>query len=42
VKVGEQEFIFVDGGLTMYNNPAFQLFLLATVEAYNLAWREEK
>jgi patatin-like phospholipase/acyl hydrolase len=38
VKVGEQEFIFVDGGMTMYNNPAFQFFLIATVEAYNLAW----
>jgi uncharacterized protein len=23
----------------MYNNPAFQLFLMATVEAYNLGWR---
>src|SRR6266446_6995834 len=22
----------------MYNNPAFQLFLMATVEGYNLAW----
>jgi hypothetical protein len=22
----------------MYNNPAFQLFLMATVEAYNLGW----
>jgi patatin-like phospholipase/acyl hydrolase len=42
VKVGEQEFIFVDGGMTMYNNPAFQLFLMATVEAYNLPWPEEK
>jgi uncharacterized protein len=38
VKVGEDEFIFVDGGVTMYNNPAFQLFLMATVEAYNLGW----
>jgi hypothetical protein len=38
IKVGEEEFIFVDGGVTMYNNPAFQLFLMATVEAYNLAW----
>lgn len=38
VKVGEHDFIFVDGGVTMYNNPAFQLFLMATVEAYNLAW----
>lgn len=38
VKVGEVEFIFVDGGVTMYNNPAFQLFLMATVEPYNLNW----
>jgi len=38
VNVGDDEFIFVDGGVTMYNNPAFQLFLMATVEAYNLAW----
>jgi patatin-like phospholipase/acyl hydrolase len=38
VKVGDDEFIFEDGGVTMHNNPAFQLFLMATVEAYNLAW----
>jgi hypothetical protein len=38
VKVGEQEFVFIDGGVTMYNNPAFQLFIMATVEGYNLAW----
>jgi len=38
VKLGELEFIFVDGGVTMYNNPAFQLFLMATVKAYNLGW----
>ena len=31
----EQEFLFVDGGVTMYNNPAFQLFLMATVEPFN-------
>jgi predicted acylesterase/phospholipase RssA len=30
----EQEFVFVDGGVTMYNNPAFQLFLMATVDRY--------
>lgn len=28
------EFVFVDGGVTMYNNPAFQLFLMATVDRY--------
>jgi uncharacterized protein len=32
------EFIFVDGGVTMYNNPAFQLFLMATVKPYKLDW----
>lgn len=32
------EFIFVDGGVTMYNNPAFQLFLMATVGQYKLGW----
>ncbi|MCG2620513.1 patatin-like phospholipase family protein [Arthrobacter sp. I2-34] len=38
VTVGDQEFVFVDGGLTMYNNPAFQLFLMATLDAYGLGW----
>ncbi|MEG8181715.1 patatin [Nocardia terpenica] len=38
VEVGDQEFVFVDGGLTMYNNPAFQLFLMATLGAYGLRW----
>lgn len=38
VAVGTQEFIFVDGGVTMYNNPAFQLFLMATVGQYKLGW----
>jgi uncharacterized protein len=38
IQVGEQRFVFVDGGVTMYNNPAFQLFLMATVEPYNLNW----
>jgi len=36
---GGQEFIFVDGGVTMYNNPAFHLFLMATTEPYRLCWR---
>lgn len=38
VKVGSQEFVFVDGGITMYNNPAFQAFLMATVEPYKMEW----
>ena len=38
IDVGNKQFIFVDGGVTMYNNPAFQLFLMATTEPYNLQW----
>ncbi len=33
------EFLFVDGGVTMFNNPAFQVFLMATVQPYNLCWQ---
>lgn len=35
----DKEFIFVDGGITTYNNPAFQTFLMATVEPYKLNWQ---
>jgi uncharacterized protein len=38
VQLGDKKFIFVDGGVTPYNNPAFQLFLMATLEPYNLKW----
>ncbi len=38
VKVGGQEFVFVDGGITMYNNPAFQAFLMATIAPYKMEW----
>ncbi len=31
---GGREFVFVDGGVTMYNNPAFQMFLMATLDRY--------
>jgi predicted acylesterase/phospholipase RssA len=31
-------FIFQDGGVTVHNNPAFQLFLMATLPPYNLCW----
>jgi len=39
VQMGPHEFIFVDGGITTYNNPAFQAFLMATVEQYQLNWK---
>jgi uncharacterized protein len=38
IDVGSQRFIFVDGGVTMYNNPAFLLFMMATLEPYKLGW----
>jgi hypothetical protein len=39
VQLGRNNFVFVDGGVTTYNNPAFQLFLMATVEPYNVNWK---
>ncbi len=38
IQVGGHLFVFVDGGVTMYNNPAFQLFLMATLPPYRLCW----
>ena len=38
IRMGPNEFIFVDGGITTYNNPAFQAFLMATLEPYKLDW----
>src|SRR5262245_19473942 len=34
ILVDGREFIFVDGGVTMYNNPACQMFLMATVDRF--------
>ena len=38
VRIGKHNFIFVDGGITTYNNPSFQTFLMATLGPYNLGW----
>jgi hypothetical protein len=35
----ERAFVFVDGGTTPYNNPAFLLFRMSTEPAYRLGWR---
>jgi hypothetical protein len=32
-------FVFVDGGMTPYNNPAFLLYRMATDPAYRLSWK---
>lgn len=38
IKTGPNRFVFVDGGITTYNNPAFQAFLMATLEPYKMNW----
>jgi hypothetical protein len=38
LRMGRAEFRFVDGGMTSYNNPAFLLFLMATLPPYRLCW----
>jgi uncharacterized protein len=38
ITIGTQPFVFVDGGVTMYNNPAFQLFLMSTLAPYKVCW----
>jgi uncharacterized protein len=35
----EYQFVFVDGGITTYNNPAFLAFQMATAAPYGLNWR---
>ena len=38
VTIGKDEFVFVDGGITTYNNPSFQAFIMATAEPYHVNW----
>jgi patatin-like phospholipase len=38
VTVGDQRFVFIDGAVSVYNNPAFLLFLMATLPEYRLGW----
>lgn len=35
----EKTFVFVDGGVTPYNNPAFLLYKMATQAPYKLGWK---
>lgn len=35
----KRTFVFVDGGMTPYNNPAFLLYRFATDPAFNLNWQ---
>jgi uncharacterized protein len=38
IHLAARPFVFVDGAMTMYHNPAFQLFLMATTDVYQLGW----
>jgi hypothetical protein len=38
IDVGRHTFIFQDGGITPFNNPAMLLFLMATMPEYGLGW----
>jgi predicted acylesterase/phospholipase RssA len=38
IELGGKKQVFVDGGITPYNNPALLLFLMATLPSYHLNW----
>lgn len=38
VTLGPRRFVFVDGGVTPYNNPAWLAFLTATLPPYRIGW----
>lgn len=38
IRVGGETFVFVDGGVTTYNNPAFLAFTMATLDRYAVNW----
>lgn len=38
LRVGSRDFVFQDGGMTPFNNPALLLFLMATLPEYGLCW----
>ena len=38
-KPNEYNFIFVDGGVTTYNNPAYLAFQMATAKPYQMNWQ---
>lgn len=42
VTVGGERFVFVDGAISVYNNPAFLLFMMATLPEYRLNWEADE
>lgn len=42
IKIGEHEFVFIDGGISSYNSPAFRAFITATAQPFGLHWQTGK
>jgi hypothetical protein len=38
IRLGEEEFLFVDGGITPYNNPSLLALLTATLPQFHIGW----
>jgi len=38
IDIGGRSYVFIDGSMTMYANPAFHLFLTTTLEPYRVNW----
>ena len=38
ITLGRHKFLFVDGGVTPYNNPSLLAVLMATLPGYNICW----
>src|SRR5262249_43623576 len=38
IAMGEQEFLFMDGAMTPFNNPTLMAVLMATLPQYGIAW----
>jgi hypothetical protein len=39
MRIGGSRFLFQDGGVTPSNNPAFQMFVMATASPYRVNWK---
>ena len=40
IEISGNKFIFLDGGITPYNNPAFQAYIMSTLDEYRLNWKK--
>lgn len=38
IPIGDRKYLFEDGGVTPFNNPAMLMFLMATLPEYGLGW----